>query len=111
MKESQALTMLAPEITGSDAVYSVMRRKKRSFLASLMDVIVTQDLFGSSKDFADNMSSPYFVVVSDDAARVISVKDGSISDVIRVPDWKGSKTSFRSVTVDGYNYSKVARIQ
>lgn len=109
MKESDALRALEDQRRPGDAVFSLMREKKRSFFQQFLDMVVTTGLAGGTKDLLDNTQAPFFLVGDNAAATIFRVRDGQVVESRPVNDWTGVD-AFRKADVDGYTYRKVARV-
>lgn len=111
MNDTLVLTALEPLRHPGDAVYSLVRRERRSFLKEFIDVVLAEGLFGNTKDLADNTSAPFFLVASEQGGTIVRVRDGEVVDTLRVGTWSpADKETFKSVNINGHNYRKVARL-
>lgn len=111
MHESVALKAMEGHRAPSDAVYSLTRRKKRSFAREFLDVVVTEGLFGSTKDLAENMSAPFYLIASESKGTIVRLQDGAVIDTLNVTPWRSAdKEKFKVVGINGHEYRKVARI-
>jgi hypothetical protein len=114
LSDNTVLDTLGPLLAPGDAVYSTQRSKRRPWWKSFLDVCVSGGAIGDLFDINDNLSTPYYLVAGDTSAYVARLGQApgeGIVETIPVPGWSpAAKDSFKSVTVDGYEYRKVTRL-
>lgn len=105
------LEVMSQYIKAGDAVYAVMRDRRRSFWKELLDSIFTNSLFTSASDVHDALAARYFLIAEDDSATIVKVVSEGVETTFSVPNWRPeTKENFRKVDVDNFRYRKVARI-
>jgi len=112
MKNTELLEILRPLMRGGDRVYLLRRRKKRTWLRRIRELVLdTSFLAGSLPDLPDALAV-WYLVASDAEGTIVRVADKAIQETISVPGWRSEwKDKFRSVIIDDREYAKIGKIQ
>ncbi|MBO1003864.1 hypothetical protein [Pseudogracilibacillus auburnensis] len=107
-KTKEALDAMEHLRTPGDVVYVVMKRQKRSFLFHLWDTFIADTILSTVSDMKFKMM---FLLATDEEGKLIEVKNGTISEMMNVPNWRyDDKEHFKKVTIENFMYKKVEKL-
>ncbi|MFT3874982.1 MAG: hypothetical protein QM708_00930 [Propioniciclava sp.] len=111
MKNHDALQIMSALRPPGSVVYSLTRSKRRSFFRELLDNVISDGALGSVADVMDSMKAAHYLIATQDAGTIVSLRDGQVNASFDLPDWRPEwRESFTKATVDDILYRKVARI-
>lgn len=107
---SKIMDALESHVGPNDVVYSVTRRKKLRFWASLADLLLTGNFLNDAGSIVGNVERQYYLVAHESSATIVALHSGTVADSFDVPTWRPEmKDTFRKVVVGGFSYRKIIR--
>ena len=107
-KTKEAIEAIEKLKSQDDIIYEIFRTEKRSGWFHFWDIVLDVIPSTTTKLLYDKVM---YLLASEKNGRIIQVENGSITNIIEIPNWNsGEKTKFKKITIDNYVYKKFKKI-